>query len=60
MTVCKGSDVGALPEGHLLWYGGFAPDVWIIETKGGERNDYSDNIDNMSPVKFDVFKTYVS
>lgn len=35
-------------------------DVWIIETKGGERSGYSDNIDKMSPIKFDAFKKYVS
>lgn len=33
--------------------------VWIIETKGGERCGHSDNIDQMSPVKFDAFKKYV-
>lgn len=35
-------------------------DVWIIETKGGERSGHSDNIDSMSPVKFDAFKKYVN
>ena len=34
-------------------------DVWIIETKGGERSGHSDNIDEMSPVKFEAFKKYV-
>ena len=34
-------------------------DVWIIETKGGERSGHSDNIDSMSPIKFDAFKKYV-
>lgn len=34
-------------------------DVWIIETKGGERSGHSDNIDKMSPIKFDAFKKYV-
>lgn len=34
-------------------------EVWIIETKGGERSGHSDNIDEMSPVKFDAFKKYV-
>lgn len=33
--------------------------TWIIETKGGERYGHSDNIDQMSPVKFDAFKKYV-
>lgn len=33
--------------------------VWIIETKGGERYGHSDNIDQMSPIKFDAFKKYV-
>lgn len=35
-------------------------DVWIIETKGGERYGHSDNIDQMSPVKFDAFKKYIT
>lgn len=35
-------------------------DVWIIETKGGERSGHSDNIDSMSPIKFDAFKKYVT
>ena len=35
-------------------------DIWIIETKGGERSGHSDNIDSMSPVKFDAFKKYVN
>jgi len=35
-------------------------DVWIIETKGGERSGHSDNIDKMSPIKFDAFKKYVT
>lgn len=35
-------------------------DVWIIETKGGERSVHSDNIDKMSPIKFDAFKKYVT
>lgn len=34
-------------------------DIWIIETKGGERSGHSDNIDSMSPVKFEAFKEYV-
>lgn len=34
-------------------------DVFIIETKGGERSGHSDNIDEMSPIKFDAFKKYV-
>ena len=34
-------------------------DVWIIETKGGERSGHSNNIDRMSPIKFDAFKKYV-
>ena len=33
--------------------------VWIIETKGGERSGHSNNIDRMSPIKFDAFKKYV-
>lgn len=33
--------------------------VWIIETKGGERSGHSNNIDRMSPTKFDAFKKYV-
>ena len=33
--------------------------VWIIETKGGEHYGHSDNIDQMSPIKFDAFKKYV-
>ncbi len=33
--------------------------VWIIETKGGERYGHSENIDQMSPIKFDAFKKYV-
>ncbi len=33
--------------------------VWIIETKGGERANQSQNIDPMSPIKFDAFKKYV-
>ena len=33
--------------------------VWIIETKGGERYGHSDNIDQLSPIKFDAFKKYV-
>lgn len=35
-------------------------DVWIIETKGGERRGYSDNIDIMSSIKFNAFKKYVT
>jgi type III restriction enzyme len=34
-------------------------DVWIIETKGGERSGQSSNIDTMTPVKFSAFKKYV-
>lgn len=34
-------------------------DVWIIETKGGERSNQSQNIDPMSLIKFDAFKKYV-
>lgn len=34
-------------------------DVWIIETKGGERSGQSHNIDTMSPIKFSAFKKYV-
>lgn len=32
--------------------------VWIIETKGGEKFGHSENIDTMSQVKFDAFKKY--
>ena len=35
-------------------------DIWIIETKGGERSGHTDNIDKMSPIKFDAFKKYVT
>lgn len=35
-------------------------DVWIIETKGGERSGHTDNIDRMSPIKFDAFRKYVT
>lgn len=34
-------------------------DVWIIETKGGEKSGQSNNIDTMSPIKFEAFKKYV-
>lgn len=34
-------------------------DVWIIETKGGERSGQSHNIDTMSPIKLSAFKKYV-
>ncbi len=34
-------------------------DVWIIETKGGERAGQSNNIDSMSLIKFGAFKKYV-
>lgn len=33
--------------------------IWIIETKGGERSNQSQNIDPLSPIKFDAFKKYV-
>jgi type III restriction enzyme len=35
-------------------------DIWIIETKGGERSGNTDNIDKMAPVKFDAFRKYVT
>lgn len=35
-------------------------DIWIIETKGGERSGHTDNIDKMSPIKFDAFRKYVT
>ncbi|MTN80273.1 DNA helicase [Turicibacter sanguinis] len=34
-------------------------DVWIIETKGGEKSGQSNNIDTMSPIKFEAFRKYV-
>lgn len=32
--------------------------IWIIETKGGERNDSDKNIDEMVRLKFNSFKEY--
>ncbi|WP_195962558.1 DEAD/DEAH box helicase [Clostridium tyrobutyricum] len=34
-------------------------EVWIIETKGGETSGQSNNIDTLSPIKFEAFKKYV-
>lgn len=34
-------------------------EIWIIETKGGERSNQSQNIDMLSELKFDAFKKYV-
>lgn len=34
-------------------------ETWIIETKGGERSNQSQNIDALSAIKFDAFKKYV-
>lgn len=34
-------------------------EIWIIETKGGERSGQTQNIDRMSSAKFYAFKKYV-
>lgn len=34
-------------------------DIWIIETKGGEKSGNSQNIDKNSKIKFEAFKNYV-
>ena len=33
-------------------------DVWIIETKGGEQNGHTKNIDMQAEAKFNALKTY--
>ena len=35
-------------------------DVWLMETKGGERAGHTDHMDRMSPIKFDAFQKYVT